>query len=96
MTVDQVAADGTVRHYTHTANYDGKDAPVVGNSANGDVVALTRVDANTTRTINKKAGKVTVTQTSVVSADGKTRTITSKGTNGQGQAVDNVAVYDRQ
>ncbi|MEQ1909530.1 MAG: hypothetical protein ABMA15_11945, partial [Vicinamibacterales bacterium] len=62
MTVDQVAADGTVRHYTYTANYDGKDTPVVGNSANGDSVALTRVDANTTRTINKKGGKVTVTQ----------------------------------
>lgn len=95
-TVDLVAEDGTVRHYTYTANYDGKDNPVVGNSANGDVVALTRVDANTVRTINKKNGKVTTTQVAVVSADGKTRTLTSNGTNALGQMTQNVTVWDKQ
>ena len=33
VTVDQVPATGPAVHYTYTANYDGKDAPVVGNSA---------------------------------------------------------------
>ena len=69
---------------------------MAGNSANGDVVALTRVDANTTQIVNKKDAKVTVTQTAVVSGDGKTRTITSKGTNVLGQTVDNVGVWERQ
>jgi hypothetical protein len=95
-TVDTVGADGTVRHYVYSANFDGKDYPVAGNSANGDVVALTQVDANTMRTVNMKDGKVTVTQSSVVSGDQKTRTITSKGTNLLGQTVDNVGVWERQ
>ena len=59
-------------------------------------MALTHVDANTTRTVYKNKGKVTVIQISVVSADRKTRTVTTKGTNPAGQTVDNVSVYDRQ
>ena len=77
-TVDTVAADGTARHWTYTANFDGKDSPIAGNATQGDVVALTRVDANTTKLVYKKDGKVTVTSTTVVSSDGKTRTVTTK------------------
>jgi hypothetical protein len=91
-----VTGDGTVRHWGYTTNYDGKDSPITGNCQYGDVAAVTRVDANTTRTIYKNGGKVTTTQTSVVSGDGKTRTVTAKGTNAAGQPVDNVTVYDRQ
>src|SRR6266700_1392254 len=29
-TVDTTGADATARHYEYTANYDGKDVPVVG------------------------------------------------------------------
>ncbi|MEO6238267.1 MAG: hypothetical protein ABIQ52_14815 [Vicinamibacterales bacterium] len=46
--------------------------------------------------MNKKGGNVTMTQLSTVSADGKTRTVTTTGVNGKGQTVKNVAVYDRQ
>jgi hypothetical protein len=94
--VDTVGADGTVRHYEYTVNYDGKDSPVVGNSPYGDMTARTRIDATTTRSVNKKGGKVTTTQTTVVSSDGKTRTVTTKGTNVLGQATDNVTAWDRQ
>jgi hypothetical protein len=96
VTVDAVAADGTVEHYGFTANYDGKDFPIVGNSSQGDTGARTRVDASTVRTIYKKAGKVTVTQNSVISSDGKTITITTTGTDAKGQPVKSVAVYDKQ
>jgi hypothetical protein len=96
LVADLAYADGTARHYDYTANYDGKDTPVTGNNINGEVIALTQVDANTTRTVYKKGGKVTVTQTTVVSSDGKTRTTTSKGTNTLGRAVDNVTVTERQ
>jgi hypothetical protein len=96
VTVDAVAGDGTARHWTYTANYDGKDVPITGNSQYGDVVAVTRVDANTTRQTYKSGGKATTTQTSAVSSDGKTRTVTSKGTDSRGQAIDSVAVYDKQ
>ena len=95
-TVDSVYADGTSRRYDYATTYDGKDVPVTGNSPWGDTVALTHVDANTTRTVYKNKGKVTVIQTSVVSSDRKTRTVTTKGTNPAGQAVNNVSVYDRQ
>jgi hypothetical protein len=95
-TSDSVAADGTARHSEYTMVYDGKDHPLTGNSSNGDVVAGTRVDANTLTFIYKKAGKVNVTTTNVASSDGKTYTITSKSTNAQGQTVVNVAVYDKQ
>jgi hypothetical protein len=95
-TVDSVYADGTSRRYEYTTTYDGKDVPVVGNSPYGDTTALTHVDANTVRTVYKNQGKVTVIQISVVSSDGKVRTVTTKGTNPLGQAVNNVSVYDRQ
>ena len=60
------------------------------------MVAVRRIDANTLETVNKKGGKVTTTQKNVVAADGKTRTVTTTGTDGQGQKVNNVAVYDKQ
>ena len=79
-----------------TANYDGKDNPVTGKNPYGDTVALTRVDAKTTRITVKQGGKVTVTQTIVVSDDGKTRTTTTKGTDAKGQAIDAVSFYEKQ
>ncbi len=96
VTVDSMPASGAPRHWSYTANYDGKDVPITGNSQYGDMVAMTRVDANTTRNTYKSAGKATTISTMVVSADGKTRTVTSKGTDARGQAVDSVAVYDKQ
>jgi hypothetical protein len=41
-------------------------------------------------------GKVTTTSRVVVSADGKTRTITTTGTDTQGRTVNNVTVWDKQ
>jgi hypothetical protein len=95
-TVDLQPADGPMSHWSFTANYDGKDNPVTGDSPYGDTVALTRVDARTTHLTSKQGGKPTVTQTIVVSTDGKTRTTTTKGTNGKGQAVDSVSFYEKQ
>jgi len=95
VTVDQVPADGPAIHYAVTANYDGKDVPVVGNP-NADMVARTRVNATTTKLVNKKDGNILSTATLVVSADGKTLTITTTGKDTKGQTIDNVAVYDKQ
>ena len=46
-----------------TTKYDGKETPIVGNSPYGDAAAMTRVDANTVKTVYKKGVKVTTTQT---------------------------------
>lgn len=95
-TVEMVAADGAMSQWSFTANYDGKDNPVTGNSPYGDVVAVTRIDPRTTQLTSKYGGKSTVIQTIVVSSDGKTRTTSTKGTDAKGQAIDTVAFYEKQ
>jgi hypothetical protein len=95
VTVDQVPASGPPVHYAYTANFDGKDVPVAG-SPFGDTTARTRVNATTTKTVNKKGGQILSTFTLVTSADGKTLTITTAGKNAAGQNIDSVAVYDKQ
>jgi hypothetical protein len=95
-TVDLVTDDGTKSQWGFTANYDGKDVPVTGNGPYGETAALTRVDAKTVRITSKHNGKVTVTSTIVVAADGKTRTTTTKGTDIKGQTIDAVSVYEKQ
>jgi hypothetical protein len=95
-TVDLVGTDGIKTHWEFTANYDGKDVPVTGNSPYGDTVAVTRVNPRTTRSVAKYGGKVTTTHTIVVSADGKTRTATARGTDKAGKPVDSVSFYEKQ
>jgi hypothetical protein len=96
VTVDLVGNDGTPLKWSFTGAYDGKDTPISGNTPFGNTVALTRVDDHTTKVTNKQDGKPTVEQTVVVSADGKTRTLTTTGTDVKGNKIDSIAVYDRQ
>ena len=98
VTADMVAADGTSYHWTWTARYDGKETPVVGKSPFGEngTVALTRVDAHTVQVVSRIPGKPPMTQTITTSADGKTRTITTKGVDDTGQPFEGVAIYDRK
>jgi hypothetical protein len=94
--VDLVGTDGTKSHWEFTANFDGKDVPVTGDSPYGDTVAVTRVDARTTRIVGKYQGKPTTTHTIVVSPDGKTRTSSAKGTDKAGKPTDAVSFYEKQ
>ena len=96
-TVDMVGADGTAYHWTWTAAFDGKDMPVTGTTPYGaGTASLTRVDARTVTIVGKVNGKVVVTQTITTSADGKSRTVVSKGTDAKGQPVESTAFYDKQ
>ena len=88
-------ADGSPLHLEFAAKYDGQDNPVTG-SPDFNSIALRRIDANTTESTTKKYGKVMLTSRTVISHNGKTRTLTSKGKNAAGQNVNNVVVYDRQ
>jgi hypothetical protein len=94
-TTEGVNAEGGRTAVQYTANYDGKDYPITG-APNADMISLKRIDARTVERTNKKDGKVNVTITYVVSQDGKTMTATVKGTNAQGQPVNNVAVWEKQ
>jgi hypothetical protein len=98
VSTDGVAGDGSRIAYSYTTNYDGKDSPVSGVGAPGgeDTLAVKRVDANTTSSTGKKAGKVIRTNRTVVSKDGKVRTVTARGTNDQGQPVSATTVWGKQ
>ena len=55
-----------------------------------------KIDDRTLGLTVKKGGKVTVTGRIVVSADGKTRTVSTSGTDPQGKKFKNTAMYDKQ
>ena len=95
VTVDGTNPDGTAAHSEWTGKFDGKDYPVTGD-ATADTRAYKQINPNTLQLINKKGGKVTVTGRIVVSADGKTRTVTTGGKDSKGRRFKNVAVYDKQ
>ncbi len=92
--IDTVGPDGSKVHWEYTANADGKPYPVTGNP-DGDMVVAKRVNPNTVETSYTLKGKPTTINTAVVSADAKVLTVTSKGTNGQGQKIDNVQVFEK-
>ena len=95
VTVDGVGSDGKPSHSEWTGKFDGKDSPVTGDSTT-DTRAYTKVDDHTLTMINKKDGKATLTGRITVSADGKTRTVTTSGTNAKGEKVNSKAVYEKQ
>jgi hypothetical protein len=93
---ESVDAAGKATTLEFNAMLDGKDYPGTGLQSGADMVSVERVDANTVRATMKKAGKAVMTVTSVVSADGKTRTSTFVGWDAAGKDVKNVVVYDKQ
>ena len=95
VTVDVVAPDGSTQHWVYGGTYDGKPVPVTGNPM-ADMATRKRLSPTTTETTFTKAGKMTSVSTSVVAADGKTMTITQKGTNAQGTPFLNVQLYDKK
>jgi len=95
VTVDAVNASGQKTHWTYTTMFDGKDEPITGNP-NADTAAVTKKDETTNEIVYKKDGKLTQTATNVISADGKTVTVTFHRTDAQGKPVTTVAVYERQ
>src|SRR5437879_4044321 len=95
-TTDFVNADGTRTTTQDNATLQGKDSPLTGSEFGADMVSLKRIDARTTERTDKRGDKVVQVLTRVVSQDGKTMTVTTKGTNAQGQAVNNVGVFEKQ
>ena len=75
-------------------NFDGRDHPTP--TADYETTAWRRVNATTYQVIRKKAGKVVLTSTNVLSKDGQTMTITTTGHDATGQSINNVRVYDKQ
>ncbi len=95
LTSDGTDAEGKPMHGSYTSKFDGKDVPWAGNPM-ADTASPKRIDDNTYENVWKKAGKTTVTAKVSVSKDGKTLTVSQKGTDAKGAPVSSVAVYDRQ
>jgi hypothetical protein len=95
VTWDGIDADGKPVHSEWTGNFDGKDYPVTGDPIS-DTRSYTKVDDRTLNLTVKKDGKVIDTGRIVVSADGKSRTVTVSGTTPKGKKFKNIAVYDKQ
>jgi hypothetical protein len=101
LTNDGVDSQGRKIHTEYTATLDGKDSPVKATidgkpSPNQDAVAWKKIDDYTYENVAKLKGKSLTTTRVTISKDGKTRTNTVTGTNAQGQAVNNVIVFDKQ
>jgi len=95
VTVDGVGPDGKPTHNEWTGTFDGKDYPLTGDP-NADARSYKKINDRTLALTNKMGGKVTMTGRAVVSADGKTRTVTISGTDSTGKKFHSTSVYDKQ
>ena len=82
-----------VNEVTITAKLDGKEYPVPNQPA---TVAFKRSNPTTIVRTAHLNGKLSETQTWVVSADGKVLTITSEGTDAQGTPIKSKQHYDKK
>jgi len=94
-TIDGVDGMGKPTHNEWTGKFDGKDYPVSGDPTS-DTRAIKEVDDHHYELTVKKDGKVTMTGKAVISADGKTRTVTVSGTDPAGKKLEGTSVYDKQ
>ena len=94
VTVDGTDGDGNATHNEWTGKFDNKDYALVGDPT-ADTRAYRKQGARTLLMTVKKAGKVTINGRIVVTANGKSRTVTTTGTDAKGKRFRTVAVYDK-
>jgi len=95
VTQDGTDKDGKPLHTEWTGKFDGKDYPVSGNPA-ADTRSYTKSGERNLEIANKKDGKVVTSAHSVISADGKTRTVHVTQTDSTGKKIKWTAVYEKQ
>ena len=95
VTVDGVDGTGAATHNEWTGKFDGRFYAVTGDPTS-DKRSYRKINNHTLALTAKKAGKVTLTGRIVVSANGRTRTVTTTGKNSKGKWITNRAVYDKQ
>jgi hypothetical protein len=95
VTIDGTDAAGKPMHNEWMGKFDGKDYPVTGDSTS-DARSVKKIDDHTLTFAVKKGDKVLFTGRIVLSADGKSRTVTTAGTDSSGKQITATAVYDKQ
>jgi uncharacterized Zn-binding protein involved in type VI secretion len=96
----KISVDGTDKYGKSTHNewrgkFDGKDYPVTGDPTS-DMRSYQKLGDRVLKMKIKKDGKVTITGRIVVSADGKSRIVTTGEAGAKGNDVRNRTVYDKQ
>jgi hypothetical protein len=96
VTVTGEAPDGTAINASYTAKYDGQDVQVTGN-APYDTIAIKQVNASTLTDERKKVGTpYHATGETVISSDGKTMRLTTKGIGADGKPFTGMLVFEKQ
>ena len=95
VTTNGVDAKGKSTHNQWTGRFDGKNYPVTGDP-NSDARSYKKIDDRTLELTIWYQGRVTGKGRIVVSADGKSRTVTASGTTAKGKTFNNTAVFDKQ
>jgi len=102
LVADGLDSQGKKTHNEYTAKYDGKDNPTKPmldgkpNPNGADAVSYKKIDDYTYEATAKLKGKPLNVARHVISKDGKMRTVTTTGTNAQGQKVSDVTVFEKQ
>jgi len=93
-----VGPDGTAFSFGYTSKYDGKDSEMTGTGMpyGADHIAIKQLNSHQLSATSKKGDKVVGSTSATVSHDGKTLTLTSKGTGANGKPLKTVSVYDKQ
>jgi hypothetical protein len=87
-------SDGTTTSVTTEFQFDGKEYELEGAGVK-TMRTYKRTGERRVEWTNREDGKITTTTVTEVSADGKTRTLTTTGHDLKGQEVHIAAVYDR-
>jgi hypothetical protein len=92
---DATNAAGEKAHSDFTAVFNNRFQAITGNTS-ADSLMITRVDAWTVETVQKKASTIVTISVRTISKDGKTLTNTSMGVTNDGKRYANVEVFDRK
>ena len=95
VTVENTTAEGQKATWTYTTMFDGRDAPVSGDTRT-EASAVHKIDGRTNEIVNKRGGKVIQVITNVISPDGNTINNTYRNYNDKGEVTSTTtAVYER-
>ena len=95
VTVDGMDSADKPVHNVWTGKFDGKAYPLTGGSE-GSTRSYRKIGMRTLAFTEKSGGKITTSGRIVVSADGKSRTVTATAIDASGKKNHSVAVYDKQ
>ena len=96
LTAKTIGADGQETNEVSSFRLDGKDYPFKAGDIDADSVSEKRISSHVTGWTLKKNGKVVETGRRTVSRDGRTLTMTERGTDAHGKKFTDVIVYEKE